>query len=177
MLAFKASIFAASGVIATWFTALSPEPADQLYFLVARGSGKCLEQAGATQDNGDKIVQRTCANRANFKLRKIKYGDGSFYLQFAHSGKCVNLTGASWEQLFFGISWENGITLTQWDCVEQPNARWRAKSASDGYVFLMSEASGKCISLNDGTKADGDAITQWDCAHRPDMMWKMVPTK
>jgi Ricin-type beta-trefoil lectin domain len=175
MLALKTTIIAASGVVATWLAALTPEPADALYFLVARGSGKCLAQSGATLNNGDAITQWTCANRANFKLRKIEQGDGSFYLQFAHSEKCVNLSGASWEMQ--GALSENGVALTQWDCADRSNSRWRARAASDGYVFLMSEASGKCINLHDGTKSDGETITQWDCAKRPDMMWKLVPTK
>lgn len=172
MLALKATVFAASGLVAAWFTALAPQPADELFFLVARGSGKCVAQAGATRDNGDSIVQGVCANRANFKLRRIQHGDGSFYLQFVHSEKCLNLIGASWE-----LSWENGTALTQWDCADRSNVRWRTRPASDGYVFLTSEASGKCVSLNDGAKEDGEAITQWDCAKRPDMMWKMVPAK
>jgi Ricin-type beta-trefoil lectin domain-like len=177
MLAFKTIVVAATSGLATWLTALSPEPNDPLYFLVARGSGKCMQQSGASQGNGDEITQSTCANRSNFKLRKIEYGDGSFYLQFAHSGKCLNLAGASWEMLLFGGSSENGVALSQWDCADRSNARWRTRTASDGYVFLVSEASGKCINLHDGTKTDGEAITQWDCARRPDMMWKLVPVR
>jgi hypothetical protein len=177
MLAFKAISVAASGVIATWLTAVSPEPSDPLYFLVARGSGKCLQQSGATQNNGDQITQSACINRPNFKLRKIEYDDGSFSLQFAHSGKCVNLASALLEDILLGASGENGAALLQWDCIDRPNGRWRSRIASDGYMFLVSEASGKCINLHDGTRSDGEAITQWDCAQRPDMMWKLVPVQ
>jgi hypothetical protein len=176
MLALKATVLAASGLVATWFTALAPEPTDDLFFLVARGSTKCVVQAGATRDNGDRIVQGTCVKRDNFKLRRIPHGDGSFYLQFAHSEKCVNLTGTPSEML--GTEWENGTALTQWECADRSNIRWRATPASDGYVFLMNEASRKCVSLKDGGRKDGEAIIQWECASgRPDMMWKMMPAK
>jgi hypothetical protein len=177
MLALKATVIAASGLVATWFTALAPEPADAVFFLMSRGSGKCIQPEGSTRDNGDRIVQGSCAGGQNVKLRKIDHDDGSFYLQFAHSKKCLNLTGASLEEILLGVAWPNGAALAQWDCADREEARWRSRTASDGYVFLTSEASHKCINLNGGTKSDGAAITQWDCAKRPDMMWKMVPAK
>jgi hypothetical protein len=177
MLAFKAIIFAASGAIATWLTAFTTDPGDHLYFLMARGSGKCLQQSGATLNNGDAVAQWTCTNRANFKLRKIEHGDGSFYLQFAHSGKCVKPADGLLEDILLGAARPSGAALLQWDCSDRADARWRSRAASDGYVFLISEQSGKCLSLDDGAKEDGNAITQWECARRPDMMWKLVPAK
>jgi hypothetical protein len=177
MLAFKGLIAAFSGAVATWLTATGPEPSTSLYFVVARGSGKCLQQVGATMNNGDRVTQSTCINRPNFKVRKLDYGDGTFSLQFAHSHKCVNLSGALLEDILLG-SVENGAALQQWDCLDRPNARWREKIASDNYVYLVSAASNtKCMSLNAGARSDGEAVTLWDCARRPDMMWKLVPVR
>jgi ricin-type beta-trefoil lectin protein len=46
--------------------------AAEYFFLVAKHSGKCVHQAGATQGNGDPITQWDCVNQPNvqWKFRK-----------------------------------------------------------------------------------------------------------
>ena len=102
--------------------ASSQANAAEYFFLVAKHSGKCLQQAGATQGNGDAITQWTCVNQPNVKLKVVPADDGYFFLKFEHSGKCVQQAGATQG---------NGDAITQWDCVDQPNVQWKFQPAPE----------------------------------------------
>ena len=136
------------------------------YFVVAKHSGKCLHQLGATQGNGDRITQWDCVNQPNVKLEEVSAGDGYVFLKFQHSGKCVHQQGATQG---------NGDPITQWDCVNQPNVKLKKVLASDGYFFLKFQHSGKCVHQQGATQGNGDPITQWDCVDQPNVQWKFKP--
>ena len=65
----------------------------------------------------------------------------------------------------------NGIDITQWDCIDQPNLLWTLEEAGNGYFFIKSKKSGKCLHVNHGSKKDGADITQWDCVNQDNLLW------
>ena len=141
-------------------------PAGGTYFVVAKHSGKCLHQHGATQGNGDPITQWDCVDQPNVKLEEVPAGEGYVFLKFQHSGKCVHQ---------YGATQGNGDRITQWECVNQPNVKLKKVPASDGYFFLKFQHSGKCVHQQGATQGNGDPITQWDCVDQPNVQWKFKP--
>jgi hypothetical protein len=145
----------------------SPSASAAEYFhLQARHSGKCLNQHGATQGNGDGITQWDCVNAPNLTVEKTPADQGYFFLKFQHSGKCVHLHGGSSA---------NGAPITQWDCINQPNLKWREEPAGDGYSYIRSAQTNKCLQVQGGATGNGDSITQWDCINQPNVQWKFIP--
>ena len=165
MVFFK-KLFLLVGMSIILVSVCSPDASAAEYWqLQVKHSGKCLDQHGATQGNGDKISQWDCLNQPNEKLEKVPAGQGYFFLKFQHSGKCVQVHGGSSQ---------NGTPITQWQCVDQANLKWREQPAGDGYSYLISAQTNKCLHQHGGTKGNGDGITQWDCVNQPNLQWKFI---
>ncbi|MFD6183773.1 RICIN domain-containing protein [Streptomyces goshikiensis] len=66
--------------------------------------------------NGAKVIQWPCSNSNNENWRPIhNTGPNNFKLQAEHSGKCLNVNGASHNNL---------AGIIQWDCTDTNNNRW-----------------------------------------------------
>ncbi len=128
--------------------------ADELWWVQAKHSGKCMSvDEGSFKDNA-KISQWDCINQTNVKVRKMPRPNGTFALQFEHSNKCAQVNGASHD---------DDALVTQWECLGLPNVAWREQPAADGYSFIVNVESGKCLHQHGGTQGNGDLITQWGC--------------
>jgi hypothetical protein len=88
---------------------------DQHYFIKAKHSGKCMQVAAASHDNGAAITQWDCANQDHHKWKVERLSPSGYYLRAKHSGKCAHVSGGSTA---------NGGAVTQWDCFFQDNLRW-----------------------------------------------------
>jgi hypothetical protein len=84
-------------------------------------------------------------------------------LRALHSGKCVDVTGAS-------IA--NGVPVQQWNCVgaAQFNQQWALVQVGNPDVGggqqdyeIVSRQSGKCLDVAGASMADGAAVQQWEC--------------
>lgn len=84
------------------------------------------------------------------------------FLQAKHSGKCAQVDEASNA---------NGANISQWDCLNQDNVKWKWIKAGGGYVFLKAQHSGKCAQVNEASSANGASITQWDCVDQDNVKW------
>jgi hypothetical protein len=98
----------------------------------------------------------------------MQLGDGRFYLVARHSGKCAQVSGASHA---------NGAHITQWDCVDQRNVKWRQRPAGGGYVYLVNSASGKCMQVEQAANHNGANISQWDCVDQDNVKWQVLPAR
>jgi hypothetical protein len=58
------------------------------------------------------------------------------------------------------------------DCTGRPEAKWRPTSGT-----LVNEASGLCLSINDGRLAKGQGLLVWDCHGGPDQAWVLKNTQ
>ncbi len=58
------------------------------------------------------------------------------------------------------------------DCTGRAEAKWRPKGGN-----LVNEASGLCLSINDGRLAKGQALLVWDCHGGPDQAWLLENTQ
>ena len=94
------------------------------FLLIAQHSGKCMVQNNqwnnqnvpTPEDNGLGISQYPCNQNDDFWLWKQQpAGAGSYYIVNKRTNKCIQVDGASQD---------NGASISQWDCVNQPNVKW-----------------------------------------------------
>ena len=69
---------------------------------------------------------------------------------------------------------KNSVPITQWECIDQANVKWREEPLGNGYSYIRSEQTDKCLHQHGGTNKNGGAITQWDCVNQPNVQWKFV---
>jgi len=58
------------------------------------------------------------------------------------------------------------------DCTGHPETKWRPRDGN-----LVNEASGLCLSINDGRLAKGVGLLVWDCHGGPDQAWALKGTQ
>jgi Ricin-type beta-trefoil lectin domain-like len=144
------------------------------YELQAAHSRKCAHVQAASRDNGGRISQWTCnanqfdrvdtVRRDYFKWNKVHPRGEWFKLQAVHSNKCAQVNGASRQ---------NGMPITQWDCVNQANVYWKQMPAGNGLYYIVNMASGKCMHVHGGGNQNAANITQWECVDQPHMKWRV----
>ena len=75
--------------------------------------------------------------------------------------------------------------LASTECVNQDNVKWAFKlvETSNGvkYDNIVNKASGKCMQVDNASRANGANISQWDCVDQDNVKWKIssaspVPT-
>jgi glucosylceramidase len=156
--------------LAASFGSAGPAHADELFWLAAKHSGKCISVHEGLFQNGVQIEQWDCINQTNVKVRKVPMENGTFQLQFEHDNKCAQVNGASHA---------DNAPVTQFDCVKQANVLWKEGPAADGFLFITNVESGKCLQQQGGTQGNGDIISQWECdVNKPNTQWKwsLAPT-
>ncbi|GAA3777087.1 hypothetical protein GCM10022225_76220 [Plantactinospora mayteni] len=141
-------------------------PADGgVYTLAVGASGKCLEVANGSVDNGALLQQAACAGSARQQWRVVSSA-GRFNLVNVGSTRCVDVPSGS------GVS---GVQLQQWGCGDgtKVNQLWSfgASSAASGKYRVTSAASGLCVSDKDGSTAGNNPIVQETCADVARMQW------
>ena len=77
---------------------------------------------------------------------------GTFELVARHSGKCLDITGVSVDDLARAI---------QWDCHGGANQQWTFQAAGDGYYVLTARHSGKALTVLGESIADGALVGQY----------------
>ncbi|MBD2199974.1 MULTISPECIES: RICIN domain-containing protein [Calothrix] len=90
-----------------------------------------------------------------------------YILRAKHSDKCFHVVGDR------GTG--NGVPITQYECVDQPNLQWKLEKASGepGYYFIRSRWSGRCAQVVELVQQNGAAITQWDCVNQDNVKWSL----
>ncbi|MGW0824088.1 RICIN domain-containing protein [Streptomyces sp. NPDC002845] len=146
--------------------------------LMANHSGKCLDVANANQLDGAFVQQWECYDAPdNQTWNFVAVGDsdlgdgfladGYYAIRADHSGKCLDVAGAS-------IA--DGGTVHQWTCdSKKTNQQWRLVQRPNGYFSLIARHSGKCLEVAAGSQANGAAMVQQTCADdRPYQEWKLL---
>jgi hypothetical protein len=90
---------------------------------------------------------------------------GAYQLKAVHSGKCIELPGASTA---------NGTKLKQATCTGAPQQQWKLRFVSGDIWEAVSAASGKCADVTGISTANGALIQQWDCAGSGNQRWHMI---
>ncbi|MFD9359788.1 RICIN domain-containing protein, partial [Streptomyces sp. NPDC060031] len=112
-----------------FFSAESVQNGKYTYDIRAVHSGKCLDVAGGTSATGDgaDVHQWTCLGTAqtNQQWYLTDAGNGTFYIQAVHSGKCLDVAGGT-------SATGDGADVHQWTCLgaSQTNQRWYLESVA-----------------------------------------------
>ncbi len=125
-----------------------------------RGSGpvvgnarKCIDDAGASTNNGSAIQILTC-NGGNSQNWTWNSGDGTLRLL----GKCMDVTGGATA---------NGTQVQLWDCNSTGSQEWRWRNQNR----LVNPQSGRCLDVTSGSAADGTRLQIWDCNGTAGQTW------
>jgi hypothetical protein len=145
-----------------------PAMAQDYVFLRAKHSDKCAQVDDASLADGANISQYDCVNQDNVKWRWTDTGNGYLLLQAKHSGKCAQVDDASNA---------NGANISQYSCVNQDNVKWTFKlvESTNGakYYNIVNKASGKCLQVDNASRANGANISQYDCVDQDNVKWKI----
>ncbi|GIG92149.1 hypothetical protein Pen02_70850 [Plantactinospora endophytica] len=137
-----------------------------VYTLAVAASGKCVEVAGGSVDNGALLQQAACASGSARQQWRVVSSAGRFNLVNVGSGRCVDVPSGS------SVS---GVQLQQWGCGDgtKVNQLWSfaGSSAASGKYTVASAASGLCVSDRDGSTAGNNPIVQETCADVARMQW------
>ena len=147
--------------------------ANQLYYLVAQHSGRCLDVRGgtsATQD-GVPLQQWTCWGGDNQKWKVISGAGGRYDIVSQSSGKSMDVMG--------GVSaTANGVPVQQWTFEGGANQLWSLAPSGAGFQVVAGN-SGRCLDVTGGAAAleNGVAVQQWDCVGGSNQIWQFIPAQ
>ncbi len=142
------------------------------YRLVNRHSSKCLSLSANNGANGTPIIQWDCSPAPSpgdgqvITLVPIESEGQYFNVKINSTGKCVDVTG---------VSYENGAKLQEWDCLGagQYNQQWHIVpiAGQPPYEALIARHSGRCMDVPGLSTANGAWLQQWDCWWGGNQQW------
>jgi hypothetical protein len=145
---------------------------DNSQFIKVKHSDKCIQVNDGSQDNGALITQWDCLDQDNILWTKVFVDGHHFMLQNKNSGQCA-VVGPSWT----GTPGVNGTPIVQGDCTKQDNTSWITKYAGPFLVYIVNDASGKCMHQEGGIGDNGGKISLWDCVDQDNVKFTITPHK
>lgn len=127
-------------------------PAEGLYQIVNRQSGKALAIPDANAKNSTQLVQKDAAKAGVWKL--WKQADDTWSMANAENGNCVDLTADG------GIT-SNGVPVIQYGYHGGINQRWYLVPTDGGAFKIMSALSGKSLCVKDASLEENAPVIQW----------------
>ncbi|HEX2453638.1 MAG TPA: DUF1800 family protein [Vicinamibacterales bacterium] len=91
---------------------------------------------------------------------------GAYELVAGHSGKCLDVSGASTE---------DGAQVVQWTCNGGLDQRWTLQPAADGYYNLIAAHSGKALDVTGMSVDDGAQVIQYTINGGANQQWLPMP--
>jgi hypothetical protein len=141
------------------------------YIVVNHNSGKVMEVAGASTNDGANIQQNTYNNGLNQQWDIVPYssagGDVSFYgMTAAHSRKAADV---------YNFSYADGANVQQWTNYPGLNQQWFFEYVSNGWFYIRSRWSGKYLDVYGLSTANGGNIDQWTGNNGLNQQWRLIP--
>ncbi|MFD7178244.1 RICIN domain-containing protein [Streptomyces sp. NPDC059929] len=90
-----------------------------LFEIVAKHTGKCLDVYGFSPDNGAGIMQRSCDGSATQKWYLERRADNEWQIRNLFSRKCLDAANPAL------TAPAQGVKLQQWTCIGGKNQAWR----------------------------------------------------
>ncbi len=155
----------------TWGADVQPA-VNGRYLIVNRNSGKVMEVAGASTNNGANIQQNTYSGGLNQQWDVVPVpnttgGDYSYFtVRAAHSGKAADL---------YNFSLDDGGNIAQWDSAVGVNQQYYLQYVSNGWFTVQSKWSTKCLDVAGGATTDGANIQQWASTGGLNQQWRLIP--
>jgi hypothetical protein len=130
--------------------------------LTLADSGKALDVAGISTDNGAR-VHLWSPNGLNNQVWAIEpLGDGNVRLVVRHSGQVLDVAWGSTDV---------GAVVFQWPWNGDANQRWRMDDLADGTFGFINSKSGQALDI-DGMVRDGAGAIQWPWNGSSTQRWR-----
>ncbi|OKJ09163.1 hypothetical protein AMK19_17390 [Kitasatospora sp. CB01950] len=126
--------------------------------MLVKHSQKFVCVADGSSDNGAPLVQRPLAgvggDVSKYRFRVSPVNDGYVRIVIEHSGKVLNVSGASTDI---------GAAVDQWEWADVDHQKFRLEPTADQAFFrIIAKHSGKALQISGGDTSDGAAIVQAD---------------
>jgi hypothetical protein len=121
---------------------------------INRFSGKCINVAHGSGDNGAWIQQYHCDRTPAAKFLFIQNGEGYYEVQNQGSHKCIDIE--------FGGGWL-GARTQQFNCNGSATQQFALSELGNGYVKFVNRFSGRCIDVPNYSQADSVVLQLWNC--------------
>jgi hypothetical protein len=136
------------------------------YKIIAKCSGKSLDDDGWSKTNGANVIQWTYGNnQANQQWKITSTGDGYYSIINVYSG--LGLDVAEW-------STAAGGNIQQWAYASQANQQWKIEKLTDGYYKITNRNSGKVMDVSSSSTSDGANVQQWDWNETNAQRWQLT---
>jgi uncharacterized protein (DUF1800 family) len=104
------------------------------------------------------------------RVRALQSGSGPapgvYELVARHSGKCLDVAGASLEA---------GARIIQWSCHSGDNQRWTVEASTDGSYRVVARHSGNALDVSGASIAGAAAVIQYTPHDRDNQKWTIDP--
>ncbi|MEU0883847.1 RICIN domain-containing protein [Lentzea sp. NPDC005914] len=121
---------------------------------INRNSGKCVNLAGQSGDNGAWIQQYHCDHTPAAKFLFLQNRDGFYEISNQSSRKCIDIESGGW--------W-NGARTQQFNCNGSLTQQWRLDDLGNGYYNFVSRYSNRCLDVPWASTDDRVILNIWDC--------------
>jgi len=154
----------------TWGADIQPV-INGTYKLVNRKSGKVLQVSGGSASLGTNFIQNTYigATYQQWNVTPLDPKSGGDFSYFKISN--VN-SGLSPDVLNFSL--ENGGSIIAYNYIGV-NQQWYLEYASDGWFYIRSKYSNKCMEVANSSIVAGANIQQWDKIGSTNQQWRLLP--
>jgi len=155
----------------TWSDDIQPAISGR-YVLVNRNSGKVMEVANGSSSAGASIQQNINAG-ATYQQWNVTPvdskvgGDFSYFtITAVHSGMALDVL--NW-------SLDNGGSIDAYTDGKSSIQQWYLDYAGDGWFYIRSRFSAKCLNVSNASTANGAGIVQWDKTGGTNQQWRFLP--
>lgn len=156
----------------TWGEDIQPE-INGRYVLVNRNSRKVMEVAnkstvaGADVRQANHILGETSQQWDVTPVDSRIGGDFSYFtITAAHSGKALDIL--NW-------SLEDGVNIIAWDDTKGANQQWYLEYEEDGWFYIRSRHSAKCLEIRGSSTAASALVQQRGKNGKANQQWRFLP--
>ncbi len=149
--------------------------------LRAAHSGKCMDSAGATSNDGATIDQWTCGDQRNLLWWLIHAGNDTYYIRNELSGMCLAINSGTnaVEQQPCGYMGCNGTGACKDLRPSLQKFRIYETRVGSGKFSIDNPRTRKCVHVEQPTPADRDRdgarVSLWDCVAQDNVAWTIEP--
>ncbi|WP_025740428.1 RICIN domain-containing protein [Aquimarina pacifica] len=136
--------------------------AGNTYFIKSVMSGKYLDVAAFSHQNGGNIHQWTYTGAINQQWQLISLGNDIYRLKSVESGKSLDVEGKSTS---------NGGNIQQWAYAGGDNQEWTLTNVGNDEYIIRSVRSSKVIDVEAFSMVNGGNIHQWDYKGTDNQKW------
>ncbi len=151
--------------------AMAQQEKDKFYHIVCLDTGKVLDVAEGSEENGAKIVVNKKGDSHSQQWKMVKSGD---HVKFVNrkSGKVLDVPE---------LSKDEGVELIQWEDNGGENQEWQLeklpKDKGDKGHTIKSRCSGLVLAVAGASRKDGAAVIQWAARGDKNQQWEVVEVK